>query len=158
MPSAVVVAIIAVSISAISLLISLLTYLNARKTRKNSEALESAQYRLKLAAAIKLEAPNGHSLTGSLTLSNAGEKHVTLSELSVVGTAQADIGDTYRVFSTGLIPTGAITLKSGESMDFPLSFIIGIGNLITLHPCVFLEGFDPRSNYFSATIRTKNCI
>ncbi|MBX8515466.1 hypothetical protein K5D69_12260 [Pseudomonas cichorii] len=158
MQPAIVVAVIAAFISAISLLISLLTYLNAKRARENSEALESAQYRLKLTAAIKLDTPRGHSLTGLLTLSNAGEKHVMLSELSVIGTVQADIGDSYRIFSTGLIPTGAVVLKSGESREFFLNFIIGVGNIIELYPCVFLEGSDSKSNYFSATIRTKNCI
>lgn len=148
----------AFAVSFFALVVSAAAYWNAVKVRKNSENLERIQYAPRVAASVIFNAqPSGHVLPGILTLSNSGEKHLTLSDVSISGDAQANVGDAYRVLASGLlknalIKNGAITLKSGDSIDLPFSVVVGVGILQTLNLDVFLEGNDSKGRKFRGVL------
>lgn len=128
------------------------------KVRNNAENLERIQYAPRMAALVSLTAqPQGHLLPGILKLSNPGEKHLTLSDVSISGDAQADIGAAYRVLASGLIAKGTITIKSGESIDLPFNVVIGVGTLKTLSLDVYLEGNDSKDKLFRGVLSVGNC-
>lgn len=148
----------AFAVSIFALIVSAAAFWNAVIVRKNSESLERIQYAPRVSATATLNPqPTGHLLSGVLKLSNSGEKNITLSDVSISGDAQADVGDTYRVLASGLlknglINNGAITLKSGDSIDLPFSVVVGVGLLQTLNLDVFLEGNDSKGRKFRGVI------
>jgi hypothetical protein len=148
----------ALATSIVALIVSIAAFWNAVKVRKNAENLERIQYAPRLAALVNLTAqPKGNLLPGILKLSNPSEKHLTLSNVSISGDAQADIGDAYRVLASNLIDKGAITIKSGESIDLPFKVVVGVGTLKTLSLDVYLEGNDAKGKRFRGVLSVGNC-
>lgn len=146
-------------ISGVALCVSGAAYWNAKKVRNNSESLERIQYAPRVAASVTFQLPpNGHSLSGVLKISNPGEKHISLSEVSLSGDALADVGSGYRVLTLNLIQNGVITIKSGDAIDLPFKVVVGEGTLQTLNLDVYIEGADAKQQDFRGILVLGNCI
>ena len=146
-------------ISVLALCVSGAAYWNAKKVRNNSESLERIQYAPRVAASVTLQLPpNGHSLSGELRISNPGEKHITLLEVSLSGDALANVGSGYRVLTSNLILNGSTTIKSGDAIDLPFKVVVGVGTLQTLNLDVYIAGADAKQKDFRGILVLGNCV